>query len=100
MMIWTMNNPDTIQKYLTTAFCEGVGLKENSGSSLGNFSAIGSRRREALNQTSNPIPASNMIMLKPVQMMASLVGTLPTNSSCGQLLVYDMLSFGRLVDAA
>jgi len=39
-------------------------------------------------------------MLNPVQMIASLVGSLSISGSCGQLLVYEMLSLGRLVEAA
>ena len=39
-------------------------------------------------------------MLTPVQTIVSAVGRFPTSGSCGQLLVYVMVSFGRLVDAA
>ncbi len=55
------------------AFCDLVGLKENSGSCSGKVSARGSFCCEACHHTNKPIPPSNMIIENPVQMIVSLV---------------------------
>ena len=56
--------------------------------------------RENTSSRINAAQAKSMMIEKPVQMMASLVGRLSIRSSCGQLLVYVISSPGRLVDAA
>ena len=77
---------ETTQKYLTVAFCDGVGVEPRSGSDAGG-STSGSCSWRACQNAIAPMPASSIMMLTPVQTTASPVGRLPTSGSCGQLLV-------------
>src|SRR6188508_172252 len=90
----------TTQKYLSVAFCDGVERAPNNGSAAGGDGSLVSGFFDACQKVSAPIPASSARMLTPLQTTESLVGRLPTSSSCGQLLVYETSSFGRLVVAA
>ena len=86
MMICTTASAETTQKYLTVAFCDGVGVEPSSGSEAGGSTSSSCSCRACQNAIT-PMPASSMMMLTPVQTTASPVGRLPTSGSCGQLLV-------------
>src|SRR5690606_41116115 len=91
---------ETIQKYFIVACCDGVASRPRSGSSLGTSPVACSRGCVANHQARAPIPARSARTLTPVQTTLSPVGTLSMSGSCGQLLVYVIVSFGRFVDAA
>jgi hypothetical protein len=95
-----MTRAATTQKYLTTARCDGVATDARSGSFAGASGSGSCSRWDAWYEAINPMPASSMMMLTPVQTTVSAVGRLPTSGSCGQLLVYVTVSPGRFVDAA
>src|SRR3954471_17744696 len=90
----------TTQKYFTVACCDGVAAQRPKGSISGVSRSSSSLRRAAYHHAIAEMPASNMMMLTPVQTTVSPLGRLATNGSYGQLLVYVMRSPGRLVVAA
>ena len=85
--IWSSSNAATVQKYLRTASCDGNERLRRSGSSSGISPWGGSAGCVAYQKAIKPMPASSAMMLTPVQTIASPVGRLPINGSCGQLLV-------------
>ena len=73
----------TTQKYFTSAACDGVEPDPSNGSFAGTSATGGSCLREAYHEAMKPMPPSRMMMLTPVQTMASPVGRLPTPVSEG-----------------
>src|SRR5579871_6501870 len=95
MTICTRISPETTQKYLSVARCEGVAAQAPSGSMAGIGPSGSAAFCEAYHQTMEQIPANSMMMLTPVHKTLSPVGRLPTCGSYGQLCVYDTVSPGR-----